>query len=261
MTGTYESGADQPAAGVQSVNRAFRLLETLASTGGRLSMSELAERSALPLGTVHRLLRTMVRSGYVRQDADRRYALGPALLPLGDAAKRLLGGWAQSSLVELAEETGESANIAVLDDDWVVYVAQAPGRHRMRLFTEVGRRVLPHSTAVGKVLLAWQTDANIGRIVRRFGLPPRTPNTVTSPLAFSRALAAVRSRGWAIDDQEEEIGVRCFAVPVGPGANAVAAISVSAPAARLQRDSPDVLAAMLRVAHGLAKSGSAPTIP
>jgi IclR family acetate operon transcriptional repressor len=249
---------DRAAGGVQSVERAFTLLEALARAGGRLALSELAERSSLSLGTVHRLLATLVLRGYVRQDADRRYALGTALLPLGDAATRLLGSWAQPYLAELVEASGETANLAVLEDDRIVYVAQAPGRHRMRMFTEVGRRVLPHSTAVGKVLLAWQAEENVRRVVRRFGLPAHTPHTVTTAEAFAAELRQVRRLGWAVDDEEEELGVRCLAVPVGPGAAAVAAVSISAPASRLSRDSPELIATMQRIAARLARSLAQP---
>jgi IclR family acetate operon transcriptional repressor len=239
---------------VQSVDRALLLLELLAQGGGRLPITELAGRSGLSLGTVHRLLATLVARGWVRQDSDRRYALGTALLPLGDAATRLLSSWAAPFLALLAERTGETSNLAVLEDDHVIYVAQAPGRHRMRMFTEVGRRVLPHSTAVGKVLLAWHDEEHVRRVVNRLGLPARTPRTLTSPAAFAAELAAVRQRGWAVDDEEEEPGVRCLAVPVGPGAVAVAAVSVSAPASRLEPGSAEVVAVLLEIAEELAAS-------
>ena len=245
---------------VQSVDRALLLLELLAASGGRLAISDLAARSGLSLGTVHRLLQSLTARGYVRQDLDRRYALGTALLPLGDAAARLLSSWAMPLLAQLAEQCGETSNLAVLEDDHVIYVAQAPGRHRMRMFTEVGRRVLPHSTAVGKVLLAWQDEEQVSRVLTRLGLPARTPSTVTTPAAFAAELAEVREHGWAVDDEEEELGVRCMAVPVGPGPGAVAAVSVSAPASRLEVGQPDVVRALQRVAAELAGSaaGAAP---
>ncbi|HVM26860.1 MAG TPA: IclR family transcriptional regulator [Mycobacteriales bacterium] len=252
------SRAGGPAAGgsgtVQSVDRALLLLEVLAHGGGRLPLTELAARSGLPLGTVHRLLAALAARGYVRQDPDRRYALGTSLLPLGDAATRLLGSWALPFLHQLAAQVGETVNLAVLEDDHVVYVAQAPGRHRMRMFTEVGRRALPHSTAVGKVLLAWYDDDHVRRVVSRLGLPARTARTLVDLPAFAAELATVRSRGWAVDDEEEEVGVRCLAVPIGPGPGAVAAISVSAPASRLDRDAPDVVAALQRAGAELAAS-------
>lgn len=240
--------------GVQSVERAMTLLEVLAAGGGRLPITELAARSGLSLGTVHRLLASLLARGYVRQDPDRRYALGTALLPLGDAATRLLGSWAVPFLTQLAHDTGETSNLAVLEDDHVIYVAQAPGRHRMRMFTEVGRRVLPHSTAVGKVLLAWQGDDHVRGVVERLGLPGRTPRTLTTLPSFCTELAVVREQGWAVDDEEEELGVRCLAVPVGPGSGAVAAVSVSAPASRLDHGQPEVVEALRRAAAAMERA-------
>lgn len=239
---------------MQSVDRALLLLELLAQAGGRLAITELAHRSGLSLGTVHRLLTSLAGRGYVRQDADRRYALGTSLLVLGDVATRLLGSWALPVMAQVAEQSGETTNLAVLEDDHVVYVAQVPGRHRMRMFTEVGRRVLPHSTAVGKALLAGQDDQRVARVATRLGLPARTAHTVTSLPALLADLAAVRLRGWAVDDEEEEVGVRCLAVPVGPGRGAIAALSVSAPASRLEPDALDVVAQLHRAAAELSRS-------
>jgi IclR family acetate operon transcriptional repressor len=246
--------AEVPSGTVQSVNRALLLLELLAQGGGRLPVSELAQRSGLSLGTAHRLLTTLTARGYVRQDHDRRYALGAALLPLGDAARRLLSSWALPLLSELAQDCGETVNLAVLEDDHVVYVAQAPGRHRMRMFTQVGRRVLPHSTAVGKVLLAWHEEDQLSRVISRLGMPRHTSHTLTSLAAFRAELEGVRKRGWAVDDEEQEMGVRCLAVPVGPGADAVAAVSVSAPASRLDPGRPEVVEALHRTADQLARA-------
>jgi IclR family acetate operon transcriptional repressor len=239
---------------VQSVHRALLLLELLAEAGSPLPISELADRSDLSLGTAHRLLGTLAARGYVRQDSNRRYVLGTALLPLGDAATRLLSSRALPFMTELAQACGETVNLAVLEDDHVVYVAQAPGRHRMRMFTQVGRRVLPHSTAVGKVLLAWHEEEHLRRVVHRFGLPQRTPHTITSHAAFTAELKVVRERGWALDDEEEELGVRCVAVPVGPGPGSVAAVSVSAPASRLDHGQPQVVSALLSIADELGRT-------
>ena len=151
---TDAAKSSSPSGGVQSLERAFDLLERMADAGGEVGLSELAASSGLPLPTIHRLMRTLVSCGYVRQQPNRRYALGPRLIRLGESAARLLGTWARPYLARLVEETGETANMALLDGDEIVYVAQVPSKHSMRMFTEVGRRVLPHSTGVGKALLA-----------------------------------------------------------------------------------------------------------
>jgi IclR family acetate operon transcriptional repressor len=218
--------------GVQSIERAFEILECMADAGGEVTLTELVNRTGLPMPTIHRLMRTLVDRGYVRQEPSRRYALAPRLIRLGDSASRLLGIWVGPHLTNLVDALGETANMALLDGDQVLYVAQAPSRHSMRTFTEVGRRVLPHCTGVGKALLAQLGPAEAEEIVIRNGMPALTPETITSPAALQRELALVRARGYALDNGEQEIGVQCIAVPV-PGAPALTAISISGPNARL----------------------------
>ena len=231
--------------GVQSLERAFDLLERMADAGGEVGLSRLSAGSGLPLPTIHRLMRTLVSCGYVRQLPDRRYALGPRLIRLGETSARLLGSWARPHLARLVEETGETANMALLDGDEVVYVAQVPSRHSMRMFTEVGRRVLPHSTGVGKALLAQFRTDEVRALLARTGMPATTERTITSPDVFLDALEQVRETGYAVDDNEQEIGVRCLAVGV-PGAPTAAAISVSGPAGRLTEAQTDRLVPMLK---------------
>jgi IclR family transcriptional regulator, acetate operon repressor len=235
------------AGGVQSVERAFQLLEILADSGGVSTLSDLATASGLPMPTIHRLVRTLVQQGYVRQDTARRYTLGPRLIRLGESAGRLLGSWARPYLAELMEATGETANLAVLEAGEVVYVGQVPSRHSMRMFTEVGRRVRLHCTGVGKVLLA-QLPAEAAReLLVRGGMPAQTPRTITEPEALLAQLPAIAAQGFALDDGEQEAGVRCIAVPV-PGAAAEVAMSVSGPEGRLPLDTVSRLVPLLRTA-------------
>ncbi|MFZ5852861.1 MAG: IclR family transcriptional regulator [Actinomycetota bacterium] len=233
------------AGGVQSLDRAIVLLDLLADAGGEVGISRLAELSGLPLPTIHRLMRTLVTHGYVRQEASRRYALGPRLIRLGESAARQLGTWARPQLVELVAAVGETANLALLEGDDVVYVAQVPSTHSMRMFTEVGRRVFAHCTGVGKALLAQLPAETVQEILARTGMPAQTPHTLTDPATLLRELAQIRQQGYAIDDGEQEVGVRCLAVPV-LGAPAMAAISVSGPAARLTDEVFDRIVPLLR---------------
>ena len=220
------------AGGVQSIERAFRLLETMAEHHGIMGLSALATESGLPLPTIHRLVRTLVDLGYLRQEPNRQYALGPRLIRLGESSSRMLSLWARPHLSRLVDELGESANLAMLDGDEVVYVAQVPSRHSMRMFTEVGRRVLPHSTAVGKAMLANMDPVAVTELLGRTGMPRHTPNTLTTPGAFARELDRTRDQGYALDEGEQEVGVRCVAVAI-PDAPARLALSVSGPVARM----------------------------
>jgi IclR family transcriptional regulator, acetate operon repressor len=251
-------GAEKPQRagdGVQSVERALELLEALAETGEAKGVSELARATGLPVATIHRLLATMVSRGYVRQDSgSHKYTLGSHLIRLGDAAARDFGQFARPYLAELMEASGETANLAMLEDGQVAYVAQVASRHhRVRMFTEVGRRVHPHTSGVGKVVLAFRPRAEVEALLARSGLPPRTPRTITDPARFLAELDKVASQGYAIDSGEEEVGVRCLAVPVFGMGGSVAAMSVSAPEGRLQdRDIERVLPEMLRISAALS---------
>ncbi|MET8155122.1 IclR family transcriptional regulator [Sphaerisporangium sp. NPDC005289] len=229
---------------VQSVDRALDVLEALADQGGEAGLSEIAARTGLPYGTIHRLLQALLSRGYVRQESDRRYALGGALMRLGGAAERMVGVWAQPYLSKLVALSGETANLAVLEGDFVVYVAQAASPRRLRMFAEVGRRVLPHSTAVGKVLLADRPDA--AAILARTGLPRRTEHTITTVEAVLAELDAVRSRGYAMDFGEEELGVHCLAVPVRDGSRVIAGMSISGPVERIEALDREELAEGMR---------------
>lgn len=224
--------------GVQSLARAFDLLEGLADVGGEASLSELATGTGLPLPTIHRLMRTLVALGYVRQNSNRRYALGSRLIRLGENASKQWGTWARPLLTELVDAVGETANLAVLEGDEVVYVAQVPSPHAMRMFTEVGRRVLPHGTGVGKAMLAQLPPSQVRQLLSRTGMPAYTGSTITDPQRLLDNLAEIAARGYALDESEQEVGVRCVAVPVRD-APALAAVSVSGPGSRLTTESVD----------------------
>ncbi|HEX5120666.1 MAG TPA: IclR family transcriptional regulator [Pseudonocardiaceae bacterium] len=238
--------------GVQSVERTFELLELLADAGGELALSQLAESSALPLPTIHRIMRTLVSGGYVRQQPSRRYALGPRLIRLGETAGRTFGSWARPYLAGITDAVGETSNMAVLDGDQVVYVAQVPSQHSMRMFTEVGRRVDAHCTAVGKAVLAGLPRPTVDQLLARSGMRRHTERTIVDRDVFHRALDSVRDAGYAEDDGEQEVGVRCLAVAV-PGAPTGTAISISGPEARMTRlDLTEVVPLLRRVATDLA---------
>lgn len=232
--------------GVQSVHRALDVLEALAAAGGTASLTDLAAACGLPVPTLHRLASTLADRGYLRQALDRRYSLGSRLVPLGTDAHALLGERALPVLRGLAELTGESANLAVLTQGRAEYVAQAPGRHTMRTFTEVGNRVALHCTGVGKALLAAIAPAHAARLLGTAPLEARTAATLTDPAAVRAELALIRERGYALDEGEMEVGVRCVAVGM-PGA-APMAVSVSGPAARMTDDRITPVVAALREA-------------
>ena len=163
-------------------------------------------------------MRTLVDLGYVRQEPSRQYSLGPRLMRLADASTKRLGTLAHRYMTEVVDALGESVNLAVLDGEEIVYVAQVqPSPNFMRMFTEVGRRAQPHTTAVGKAILAGasptQTSSTCSSAPGCRGAPS-TPSPTRTP--SSPTCDRIRERGYALDDGEQELGVRCVAVVV-PG--------------------------------------------
>jgi len=247
-------GSGRVSAGVQSIERAFDLLEMLADAGGAMGLSELAANSGLPLPTVHRLMRTLVNRGYVRQEASRRYTLGSRLIRLGETSSRMLGTSLRPFLAQLVRVTGETANLAMLDGDEVVYIAQVPSPHQMRMFTEPGRRVRAHCTAVGKALLAQLPSGEARAMLEREGMPAFTPTTITDPDLLLAHLEVIRKQGYAVDEGEQEIGVRCFAVAV-PDAPAALAVSASGPQTRMTDDAAArIVPALIRAAAEMSET-------
>lgn len=220
---------------VQSIGKAFVLLETMAENATPIGISQLSALSGIPLPTVHRLVRTLTELGYLRQDRSRRYVLSLRLIPLGDSSKRTLTLFARPRLADLVDELGESANLATLDGDQIVYLAQVPSRYAVRMFTEIGRRIDAHSTAVGKAIMAGLPTGTVLQLLKRTGMPSRTDATITDPDRFVAQLATVARQGYALDDGEQETGVRCVAVAVNNTPMRLA-ISISGPETRMTDD-------------------------
>ncbi|HEY5429607.1 MAG TPA: IclR family transcriptional regulator [Solirubrobacteraceae bacterium] len=235
---------------MQSLTRAFAILEAMADAGGEIGLSQLAIEAQLPPATIHRLIRTLVDLGYARQEPSRQYSLGPRLMRLVDTSTKRLATLAHPYMSDVVAALGETLNLAVLDGEEIVYVAQVQASQNfMRMFTEVGRRVKPHATAVGKAILATKPDDEVRELLKRTGMPRRTARTLTTPKLLFADLERVRERGYALDDGEQELGVRCIALAV-PGAPRPMALSMSGPLTRMSDDVIDKAAPILREAAG-----------
>ena len=234
---------------VQSVDRALDLLEALAAADGEVAITALAGRTGLHVSTVHRLLATLLRRGYVRQNPDTsRYLAGAKLATLAEGRSRYgeMRLRARPILRALTEATRETANLVVLDDTQAVYIETMPSPQVVRLFTSVGTRVPLHATGAGKALLAALPAPRRDTLLDRLELRGYTARTLVDRPALRRALDEVRERGYSIDDEEFDDGVRCVAIAVGPVGAPVAALSISAPSNRLSRQRCGEIAPLLR---------------
>lgn len=242
MPERYESASP-----IRSVQRAFAVLEVLAGGEDDATLTSIAEALGLAVPTTFRIMRTLVAGGYARQSPSRRYGLGPGVVRLGDRAAQRLSTWARPALGQVVDELHETANLAILDGDLVTYVAQVPSEYGMRMSAEVGQRVHAHSSSVGKAILATLPEQEVRALLRRTGMPRATPATLVTEAAFAADLARIRVRGYAIDDGEQETGVRCLAVAVR-GWPAPLAVSVSGPSTRVPIAATTRYAEVLEVA-------------
>ena len=227
---------------VQSVSRVLDILEALAFSNDEVSLSRLQAELGLPPPTLHRLLRTLVARGYVEQNStSRQYGPGFKLLLVAEAAKHNsrfnLSRTARPFLRRLTAESGETSNLVVPQNNEVVYVDQIPSPQRVRMFTEVGQRAPLYCTGAGKAILSRRSADQIETYVTTVQLEQLTPHTFASTEALRGEVASVAERGFAIDNEEFEQGVRCVAAPIADATGScIGAISVSGPTSRLTRD-------------------------
>jgi len=222
---------------VQSLSRALKLLNALSHHAQGLSLSEVAHEVGLPTSTAHRLLTTLQNERYVRFDPERStWLIGVQSFRVGSAflRSRDIVATARPYMRRLMEQSGETVNLSIQDRGEVVYLAEVECQKMMRAFAGAGRRAPLHCTASGKALLAFAREHDACQILSTRTLTKETPNTLTSIEAIRRELAAIRGRGFAIDNEEAAIGLRCVASVIADENGApLAAVSISGPTARL----------------------------
>lgn len=223
---------------LSSVANAILLLKAFSDEHSELGISALAERLRLAKSTVHRLASTLVEAGMLEQSANGQYRLGLAVFELGSLVRRKLdlSFEAKPWLMTLREQTGETVDLSILDHDGVVCVNFLESQKVNRISSGIGLRKPVHCTAEGKALIAFQPAQVVERIIAAKH-EQRTPRTLTDPMALRDELAKVRARGYAIDDEEYELGVRSIAAPVRDDTgSSIAAVGVTGPAQRLTKN-------------------------
>lgn len=217
---------------IRAVERAIALLRAFSPAAPALGVTDLARKLNLHKSTVHRLLATLGREGFVLQDAvTGRYRLGLPLLELGSLVitNMELRQMARPFIEEAHRACGETVHLAILDEGEVVYIDKIESTRQVRMYSQVGRRAPAHCTGLGKILLAALPAAVFDQVIQRRGLRAYTARTLTSPDAVRDHLAHVRQRGYAVDVGEHEELIRCAAAPVfDHTGHVVAAVSIAA---------------------------------
>jgi IclR family transcriptional regulator, KDG regulon repressor len=231
---------------VQVLDRALLLLEILANHNGECALADIAKEASLHKSTVHRIISSLEQHRFVLRSVENgRYMLGLKLFELGTKAMgaRFLREHARPHLSRVMFETGETVHLCIFDNGEVLYVDKIEPQKSVRMSSAVGLRSAAYCTAVGKAVLAHLGADEVSEIVRRFGMSRRTSRTITTTAELLAELDVVRRRGYAIDDEENEEGVRCIGAAVlDQSGRPVAAISVSGPAFSVTREKTKLLA-------------------
>ena len=232
-----EHDADTRDVGVQSVDRALSIIETLAEDDEGYRLSDLAIRIGLSTSTVHRLLLTLESRRFVQFDrSELKWHVGARSFTVGAtfARRRNFSTQAVPYLRKLRDLTRETANLAVVDDEFIIVLTRMESREIMRSLTKVGGRVAMVASGVGKAVLATYSDEDVSAIIRHHGMPRMTEKSIVRPSDLFKELAKVRRDGYAIDDEEACMGLRCIAsVVYNDCSEPLAAISVSGMTGRL----------------------------
>lgn len=235
---------------VKSASRTLEVLEALAASERRQGLPELSDRLSIPKSSLHGILKTMVHRGWVETDeSGLRFGLGvhavfvgTAYIDRDDVVTR-----AQPILDWLSDQTGETVHLGRLDGPDVVYLAKRDSTYPLRLYSAIGRRLPLHATALGKALLS-QRSPEMVRELLPVELTKLTPNTITRWSELESDLDQTRQRGYSIDDEENSVGIHCFAIAL-PNARhgrlPIDAISVSVPQIRLEPGTEARYAALL----------------
>ena len=226
--------------GVQSVDRALLIIETLAEDDEGYRLCDLAIRTGLSTSTVHRLLATLEKRRFVQFD---RYAskwhVGAQSFAVGAtfARRRNFTAQAMPYLRKLRDQTRETANLAAVDDGSIIVLTRMESREIMRSLTKVGGRVAMVASGAGKAVLATYSDEDVNAIIRRQGMPRLTEKSIVRPSELFRELQVIRRQGYAVDDEEARMGLRCVAAVVySDCSEPLAAISVSGMTSRVTDD-------------------------
>ena len=223
---------------VQVLDRAFRILDALSAATEALTPTELAGSLRLHKSTIHRLLVVLESQRFIRRTADGKYGLGTKLIEMGSRAMEQLdlGEHAIPFLRRVVEETGETAHISVLSGTEMMSIANVTGRWTLTTPSTVGRRTQIYCTAVGKAFIAFLAEERLEPLLRRLQFRALTRRTITSSPALRTELARIRRRGFAVDNEEVEEGLRCIGAPVRDyTGEVVASISIAGPIFRIQK--------------------------
>jgi len=250
INGTTQGGL-QSAPTSTTVAKAIGILDILASKADvGINLAELSSLIDMPKSSIHRYLATLQELGLAEHKTNGRYFLGTKVIELAGSflVNSDLRNESQAFMDELAEKTSETIHLAVPSGTEVVYIAKVESTHALGMFSHIGARLPMYCTALGKAILAFSNEKQLHAILAE-PLTPRTRNSIISAKTLEEELVRIRLLGYAIDNEENEIGIRCVGAPIFDyTATPIAAISISVPRERMDKERLTLLGPLVREA-------------
>lgn len=235
---------------IQSVERALSILDLFDEYAPELKITEISERMHLNKSTVHSLLKTLEKHGYIEKEPDNgKYRLGMKLFERGNFVVYNLDirSVAKKYLLDLSMKTGHTIHLVILEEKEGVYIDKVEGTSGNVQYSRIGRRAPIHSTGVGKILVAFKKEDEIANILDGYIFEKRTANTLTNQQDFLNELDKIRNQGYAIDHEENEPGICCIAFPIhNHTGEVIAAFSLSMPTPQLNTDQLNAMTPMMQ---------------
>jgi IclR family transcriptional regulator, KDG regulon repressor len=243
---------------IQAIERAVSILNAFSMDDPELGVTELADRLGLHKSTVHRFMVNLDAAGLVERNARTgRYRLGLHVFELGALVMQQMNLWDEALpfLEGLVHDTGETGHLAVLDGGEAIYIERVEARRALRVPSAIGRGYPAHATNLGKVLLADLSRERVEAIIAERGLAAYTPQTITDPDELEADLELIRRRGFAVDNEEYDEGLRCIGAPVRDhSGHVVAALGIGGPVTRITPERVEELGGLvMTAARGLSR--------
>jgi IclR family transcriptional regulator, KDG regulon repressor len=244
---------------IQSIERAADVLELFLTTSPELSVKDISEKLQLSKSTVHGIIKTLEHRGYLQQNPDDlKYKLGIKLFTLGNFfGKHLdIGNIARPIIRDLVNELNETVHLVTLQRDEVIYIEKVDGPRALTIYSHTGKRAPVHCTGVGKAILAHLSEKEADRLLSTASLDAFTGYTMTDINEIKKQFVSIRETGYAVDDEEIELGLKCIAAPIfNHQGNVIASISCAAPKVRLNEEKlPKVIAGIKSAATEVSRS-------
>jgi IclR family acetate operon transcriptional repressor len=236
---------------IQSLDRAIDVLETLAA-GGTMTLSQIATAMDQSPATIYRVLSTFrLRAMAEVNPATQEWSIGAEAFRIGATFLRRTNVIARAMPVmqRLRDDTGETSNLAIERDNLIIFVSQVETHQSIRAFFSPGTQAPMHASGIGKALLSRYSEDRINQFLANTPLTPFTDQTITSAERLRQELATIRAQGYALDDEEKAIGMRCIAAPIlNFHGEAVAGISISGPSHRLPENKVELIGGWIKAA-------------